>query len=213
MIHALLLFLDVVPPAVATSGGSDPCLPYEASQPAHDWCNASVGSAQFDRNAMVAMCANAGPWEARCHTMWVERLLPMSGPQARDTLLDACIETDCVIRVLDTLPDPDVRVQADRCMNRAGTAGTYCASHAWARWAMTKPSAEEIVRIAGLPTGNREVMASGLARAIGCWGVGVCPADLEPFCSNNVAKVQSEREHMCHENELPPAPHTGWPNP
>ncbi len=213
MTLALALLLPLLPSVAATTGGSDPCLPYEASKPAHDWCMASFGSAQVDRAAMTAACANAGPWEARCHTMWVERLLPMSGPQARDTLLDACIETDCMLRVLDSMPDPDVRVQAERCMTRAGTAANYCANHAWVRWAMTKPSAEEIARVASLPTDNREAMASGIARAVGCWGVGTCPAELEPLCSNNVETVQRSREHMCREEQPVTPLHTGWANP
>lgn len=215
MIHAFLSLLPMVPQASATSGGADPCHLYAASQPAHDWCTASVASTQADHTAMVAACAKSGPWEARCRTMWVERMLPMSGPQARDLLLDSCIETDCTLRVLDTMPDPDVRVQAERCAHRAGTAATYCANHAWVRWAMTKPSAEEIARIASLPSDNRDAMASGVARAIGCWGVGTCPAALEPLCSNNVTTVQRAREQMCREYEITPTTpvHTGWPSP
>lgn len=129
---------------------------------------------------VARVCGLAGPWELDCRAGWV-------GAQSRknvspQTLLEACgAAADCALQQLDAAPDPDVLAQMERCRRYAGTLVEPCVGHALQRWALARPSPEEVARVQSRPGTHDFQIGTFIGLVVQCQGTVACPTAEGPL--------------------------------
>lgn len=148
---------------------ADPCADYAEMPGAHTVCLRALARKLTDRGEMEALCEG----DVDCRRAWVQTRLKAGATDA-ELLLGACRDDDCLLAVLDSLPDPDPLVQASRC-SRAARYAADCRGHTAQRWRMKHPSLEEIARVtAGWPEGDPG-LGSNLGWLYACEHGPACP--------------------------------------
>jgi len=110
-----------------------------------------------------------------------------------EDLLEVCdSNADCSFELLDFRPSNEVTVQMDRCNKHAGKHAGDCTRHAMQRWFYTKPTAQDLARVAQFETDHFDKVGYWLAAVVACQGVGECPDDdrAGKFCVSTAATFE-----------------------
>ncbi|MFM2246632.1 MAG: hypothetical protein RL071_2706 [Pseudomonadota bacterium] len=99
--------------------------------------------------AMVALCAGAGPWEGACRDSWVEAQFHVPSVD-RGMLLRACGgEPDCAFKVLDHRPIRELDLALAECAQWARPYANDCAGHVLRRAYPLGPEEVTLLRRTG----------------------------------------------------------------
>ncbi len=134
--------------------------------------------------------------EPGCRLLWVESQL-RHHDTPRSDLLAFCAGDECALRVLDALPDDDVVLQVSSCTAWAGTLAPDCATHAYARWVVSAPSAATIAEVRELPSPFAERRDKALGHMLGCaHPPSPCPEAYGEACAEGLRQVAA-RPELC----------------
>lgn len=136
--------------------------------------------------AMVALCAGAGPWEGACRDSWVEAQFHVPSMD-RGMLLRACGgEPDCAFKVLDHRPIPELDIALSECAQWARPYANDCAGHVLRRAFPLSPEEVTVLRRSGA-----DWTQPHLAAWVGA--TSACVADAQTSC----ADVPSAEKARC----------------
>lgn len=186
------------PPALPPPGvpsGAALCQAYIEIPNAHAWCVYRNIRTVLDLKEMKQACAQAGAWTDDCRQEWVHIQLERKAPIPRQDLLEACAgNEDCSLVVLDTVPIEDPLLQFTLCEKHAGHFASDCAGHALERWWTTRPSIQDLSRMASAATPFPNELGRVLAASKVCRQQGDCAGDpaMVPWCEQWAAKFTAD---------------------
>jgi hypothetical protein len=181
------------PPGVPS--GAELCKAYASIPNAHAWCIYRNIRTVRAYQAMLDACAQAGAWTDDCRQEWVHIQLSMKSEVSREQLLEACGgNEDCALVVLDTLPLPEPLAQMELCARHAPNFASSCAGHALERWWATRPTQEELRRVAEASTSFPNEVGRILGASSICRKAGECRGDaaMVPWCEQWAAKFTAD---------------------
>jgi hypothetical protein len=168
------------------------CDPYRDNDAAWSLCVARWAASAPTAEEAGTRCAVDRPHEADCRATWVEAATSRPDMPARASLLAFCRSDECAFRVIDQDPPADVLAAVDLCATHAGAYGADCATHAYARWAVTEPDAAEIARVRAAATLYPDCRDLALGHLFACATPPVpCPADYDAACAHAAEEVSS----------------------
>jgi hypothetical protein len=163
--------LGVLMPA----SGIPQCDGYRAIPDTYGYCLYKLAGGLPDIDSVNRICALAGDWEGECRHAWVAGKMNADSPYAMDELLEVCGENDdCAFELLDFRPADLVDDQLERCRLHAGKHADNCTGHAMQRWKLRGVDAEEVARVAAMPTAFPRKVGFWIAASVQCDGVGTC---------------------------------------
>lgn len=164
---------------LAPRSGIPECDVYRGVPEAYGFCLYKRAGGFPSPEDVERICPLAGDWADECRHSWVAgRMSPDSGYEM-EQLLDICgRNADCTFELLDFRPVDEIELQLERCRLYAMRHAPNCTGHAMQRWWMEEqPDAEEVARVASLPSAYPRKVAFWIAVSAQCYDVGSCEGD------------------------------------
>lgn len=142
---------------------------------AYGYCLYKIAGGLPDVPSVERVCGLAEEWEDECRHAWVAGKMNEDSPYDMQTLLDLCgTNADCAFELLDFRPAERIDDQLERCRLHAGKHAADCTGHAMQRWWHQGVDADEVARVAALPTAFPRKIGFWIAASVQCGGVGTC---------------------------------------
>jgi hypothetical protein len=161
---------------LAPRSGIPQCDVYRGVPEAYGFCLYKFSGGFPNPEDVARICPLAGEWADDCRHSWVAgRMSPDSGYEI-EQLLEICgSNADCTFELLDFRPAAEIDLQLERCRLYAMQHAPNCTGHAMQRWWLEeKPDAEEIARVASLPSAYPRKVGFWIAASVECYDVGTC---------------------------------------
>ena len=166
---------------------------------AFGYCLYKVAGGLPDVASVERVCALAEEWEEECRHAWVAGKMNEDSPYDMDTLLGVCGENaDCAFELLDFRPAERIDTQLERCRLFAMEHADNCTGHAMQRWLLAGVDAEEVARVAAMPSAFPRKVGFWVAASVQCDGIGTCEgnAAVQAACEGQV-EAFSRKPHAC----------------
>ena len=181
------------------ASGIPHCDNYRAIPETYGYCLYKVAGGLPDIEAVNRVCDLAGDWEEECRHAWVAGKMNAGSAYTMDALLGVCGDNeDCAFELLDFRPAELIDDQLDRCRQYAGRHAADCAGHAMQRWKLAGVDAEEVARVAAMPTHFPRKVGFWLAVSVQCDAVGSCEGNdvVQAACEGQVEALV-RKPHSC----------------
>lgn len=166
---------------------------------AYGYCLYKVAGGLPDVASVERVCGLAESWEDECRHAWVAGKMNEDSPYDMETLLGVCGDNaDCAFELLDFRPADLIDTQLERCRLYAREHADNCTGHAMQRWWHAGVDAEEVARVAAMPTAFPRKVGFWIAASVQCDGVGSCEgnAAVQAACEGQ-SEAFSRKPHSC----------------
>ena len=166
---------------------------------AFGYCLYKVAGGLPDVASVERVCGLAEEWEDECRHAWVAGKMNEDSAYDMDTLLGVCGENaDCAFELLDFRPAELIDTQLERCRLHAREHADNCTGHAMQRWLLAGVDAEEVARVAAMPSAFPRKVGFWVAASVQCDGVGSCEGNpaVQAACEGQ-AEAFRRKPHAC----------------
>ncbi len=211
---------------LGTSPSAGPCDTHLGNDVVWTACQVDRVAAATTLAVAEVLARQCGVAEGECRQAWVEKAWTLAQPPTLPEVLAFCSTDACRFRAIDADPPNDILDCIALCTAHTGALGPDCATHAYARWAVLQPAADEVerVRAADSPFPTRLDAAlghqlfcgepsSGCPRAYGdhCARAQVDAAAKEGFCDEWRLRSRATRDILRIHKPAPRASLPGTP--